>query len=80
MGLDFLDQFRVVGRSGATAILPIGRASLFRCYTAARHAENFAYRFQWSSPGSKGERAIRFLSDPIQRLLSGFRLPLSFPE
>jgi hypothetical protein len=72
VGLDFLDRFRVVGRFGATTMLPIGRASLFRCYTKARHAENFADRLHWLSPAEWASAQSGFLGGPIPRLLSGF--------
>jgi hypothetical protein len=39
MGLNLVDQCRVVSRFGATAVAPIGRANLFRCYTSAPRRE-----------------------------------------
>jgi hypothetical protein len=59
MLVDCSDQLRVVGLSGAAAVLPVWSAGFSDCQSRARHAENIADRFHWSSPRSKGDRAIQ---------------------
>lgn len=59
MFVDCGDQLRVVGLSGAASVLPVRRPGFSDCQSRARNAENIADRFHWSSPGSKGERAIQ---------------------
>jgi hypothetical protein len=48
MLVDCSDQLRVVGLSGAAAVLPVRGTGFSDCQSRARYAENIADRFHWS--------------------------------
>ncbi len=53
----------------------VAKSNIFVNKPRARYAENIADRFHWSSPGSKGERAIQFFERPYST--ASFRISAS---
>ncbi|KVZ19657.1 hypothetical protein WL13_00040 [Burkholderia ubonensis] len=49
--VDFSEQPRVISTASTTTVLPVRQTSPFGCHRRARHTENIADRFHWSSPG-----------------------------
>lgn len=75
MPLNFLDQPGIISHAGTATVAPVRRANPLHHHGRARHAEDFADRLHRSSPGSKGERAIRFFDRP--QSTASFRISTS---